>query len=127
LKGYKSILCTEQDNIFNFCYKFNKIVKHCIKRETLSKYTASVWLLYRLLFLVTEKAIKKLVIDVKEPSTIDYLTILKFAIQRARSNKSIKYINAEHTNTEHWINQLTEKLQKPAMVENNIRLDNKED
>jgi hypothetical protein len=66
-----------------------------------------------LLSLITEKAIKKLVINVKELSTIDYLTILKFTIQRTKSNKSIEYIN-----TECQINQFVEKLQKLAIVEN---------
>jgi hypothetical protein len=93
LERYKSIPCTEQDDILNFCHKFNKIAEHCIKRGTLSKYTVSVWLLHGLLSLVAEKAMRKLVIDVKEPSTIDYLAILKFAIQRARSNKSIEHMN----------------------------------
>jgi hypothetical protein len=117
LERYKSIPRTEQDDILNFCCKFKKITEHCIKRGTLSKYTAGVWLLHRLLSLVTEKAIRKLVINVKEPSTIDYLTILKFAMQRTRSNKSIEHMNAERINTECQINQLAGKLQKPAMVE----------
>jgi hypothetical protein len=72
LEKYKNIACTEKDDIMDYYRKFDWIAQHCIKKGVLTKYTAGVWFIYKLLLSTASRLIRKLVIDTEDLDTVNY-------------------------------------------------------
>jgi hypothetical protein len=94
LESYKNVLRTEEDDILDYCCKFDWIAEHCIEKGVVSEYTVAIWFLHGLLLSLAGKAIKKFAIDTKDLLTINYQDLLEYIIQRIASDKAFQYMNA---------------------------------
>jgi hypothetical protein len=97
LESYKNVLRTEEDNILDYCRKFDWIAEHCIEKGVVSQYTVAIWFLHGLPLSLAGKTIKKFAIDTKDPLTINYQDLLEYIIQRIASDKAFQYMNATQT------------------------------
>jgi hypothetical protein len=94
LENYKNIARTENDDIMDYCQKFDRIAQHCIEKKVLTKYAAGVWFIHGLPLSTASGLIRKFAIDTEDPATVDYQRDLKHVMQQTASDKAIQQMNA---------------------------------
>jgi len=60
-----------------------------MEKKVLTKYTARIWFIHRLLLPTASKLIWKLEIDTKDPNTVDYKKLLEQVVKQTASDKAI--------------------------------------
>ena len=113
LESYKNVLCTETDDILEYCHRFNSIAKHCIEKGVLTLYTARVWFVYGLPLSTSSKLVWKFSIDTEDPTTVNYKELLKSVMQWIASNRAFQYLCTTQTPLQQA--EVVEQLQLVSM------------
>ena len=94
LEKYKSIVRSKDDDIVDYCRKFDCIAQHCIGKGVLTEYTAGVWFIHGLPLSTASRLIRKFAIDTEDPDTVDYQQQLEHVMKQTASDKAIRQMDA---------------------------------
>jgi hypothetical protein len=118
LEKCKSIARSKDDDIMDYCRKFDRIAQHCIGKGVLTEYTAGVWFIHGLPLPVASRLIRKFAINTEDPATVNYQQQLEHVKKQAASDKAIRQMDATWNPSQQAevVNQVVEQLQPAAPV-----------
>jgi len=94
LEKYKSIVRSKDDDIVDYCRKFDRIAQHCIGKRVLTEYTAGVWFIHGLPLPIASILIRKFAIETEDPATVNYQQLLEHVTKQAVSDRAVRQMDA---------------------------------
>ena len=124
LEKYKSIVRSKDDDIMDYCKKFDRIAQHCIRKGVLTENTARVQFIYGLPLSIASRLIRKFVINTEDPATVNYQQQLEHVTKQAASDQAIRQMDATRNPQQQTeaVGQIAKQLQTavPATVEQRL-------